>query len=1082
MKNRGFRGVIGWAALLLLFFTQVAYGEKKGDFEVSGGSYSFSGNVLTVSGGDVTVSTSRETSQTIRLTSGRLILNGVQIKVTDVYVSPIEVEGTVEINLAKGSINKFTSAKLEVAGIHVSSKSQVTFTGDGTLIAENTIGGFMGSSSAGIGGQQGTYSCGTIIFDLLGTVTAKGGRMAAGIGTCMTQSANYEASGTILIKNGTINATGGLYAAGIGTGPDGSSGGGVSVTIEGGTVNASGGESCYGISTGVSCQTPVDIFLLGGNVTADIKPHPDSPFKTLVIGPDVSVNGEITNLYNNGFVFSGNPKSATVKGSPVLPAQKKLKINSGETLTVPNGKTLTNNGSIINNGKIDNNGTINGNGKFSGNGLILGNTPSNWSGNTAYITYSANGGNGTVNKTYHKEESISSFPSTEGLSRKGYTCLGWNNIYSATTALESYTVIKGANTLYAVWKPNEINLSSSSETITRTVGETFTEVDLSPNVSNKDDVLGVTFAVKDGKSLPGGFNLTAEGKLTGPNPLTTAMSNKKVIVAVTPKNGAPPADITLTFNIAKGASTISLNKTDYSKTYGEASVDVKTTNTGSTNKVVLSYYTDKDCTADKSSDQPTDADTYYIKAEVAEDDNYNAASVKATFVINKKELIITPNANQFVYKNEADIYAPTYQVGETVNKEQPAFNGKLSWVKGTGDQNIEVGTLTLVDNDAFKAINYDLRLSSSSVTINVLSESLADTYTNVAENLATEVAGSATDGWHKASITLTAPANFKLKAVTNLRDASGWENELVISQEGKYDFKYQLLRDGRDEASASTDQTLSIQLDQTLPELKGAPTINNLTATFTLADAMSGIASYSYQLDGSIGSSEIIKVDGAPKEHSVQITAAAGQHKINFNIWDVAGNMVTISDIAFTLNDPVTPPDNNTDWTPDNNPQPVYYNVTLPDIEGATFDRGAGNHEVEAWSSFIFHLSLAEGYKKDSHPIVTTDRGETIAPRQSDGAYVVKQIRSDVNISVTGIVPDNATGIADINNETRIRVVGRVLHITVSKEAEAYICDMSGRMLPLQKLAPGTNRVNIKSPGIYIIKIIGEKEQKAIVR
>lgn len=1079
MKNRGFRGVIGWAALLLLFFTQVAYGEKLGDFTVSGGSYSFSGNVLTVSGGNVTVSTSGVTSQTIKLSSGRLILNGVKIKVTGGSVSPIEVEGTAEINLAANSTNTLTSTTTGAAGIHVPPNSHVTFTGSGALTAESIVEGTY-SASTGIGGKQETYSCGTIIFDLDGTVTAKGGKRGAGIGTCARGSMGNNVAGAILIKNGTITANGGYCAAGIGTGPDGGSSGGVSVTIEGGTVTATGGELCAGngIGIGYNDKTSFAIFLLGGNVTADVNAN---SLNTVVVGPNVTITGTITDTYTNGFVFSGVPKTATIKGNPILPDGKEMTIDVDEMLTVPSGKTLTNNGSIINNGKIANNGTINGSGQFSGNGLILGNTPSNWSGNTAYITYSANGGNGTVNKTYHKEESISSFPSTEGLSRKGYTCLGWNKTSSATTALKNYTVTKGANTLYAVWKLNEINLSSSSETITRTVGETFTEVDLSPNVSNKDDVLGVTFAVKDGKSLPGGFNLTAEGKLTGPNPLTTAMSNKKVIVAVTPKNGAPPADITLTFNIAKGASTISLNKTDYSKTYGEPLVEVTTTNSGSTQKPTLTYYTNVDCSEGASSDQPTDADTYYIKAEVAEDDNYNAASVKATFVINKKELIITPDANQFVYTNEADTYAPTYQVGETVNKEQPAFKGKLSWVKGTGDQNIKVGTLELVDNDAFKANNYELTLSSPSVTINVLSESLAETYTQAAENLATEVAGSATDGWHKASITLTAPANFKLKDVTNLRAASGWENELVISQEGKYDFKYQLLRDGRDEASASTDQILPIQLDLTIPELKGAPAINNLTATFTLADAMSGIASYVYQLDGSTGSSEIIKVDGAPKEHSVQITAAAGQHKINFNIWDVAGNMVTIFDIAFTLNDPETPPDNNTDWTPDNNPQPVYYNVTLPDIEGATFDRGAGDHEVEAWSSFIFHLSLAEGYKKNSHPVVTTDRGETIKPRQSDGAYVVGTVRSDVNVSVTGIVPDNATGIADIESATRIRVVGHTLHITVSKETEAYICDMSGCMLPLQKLAPGTNRVNIKSPGIYIIKIIGEKEQKAIV-
>lgn len=1078
MKNRGFRGVIGWTVLLLLFFTQVAYGQGTGDFTVSGGNYSFSGNVLTVSGGDVTVSTSKVTSQTIKLTGGKLILNGVQIKVIGGTISPIEVEGIAEINLAVNSANTLTSTTEGAAGIHVPPKSQVTFTGNGTLTVVNEGGN---SASTGIGGKQGTYSCGTIIFDLDGTVTAKGGSRGAGIGTCASLSMGNNVAGTILIKNGTITANGGYCAAGIGTGPDGGSSGGVSVTIEGGTVTAEGGKDdqvIYGIGSGYYCGTPVDIFLLGGTVNASVGPGGGraSSLNTVIVGPDVIITDgkTVTNEYTNGFVFSGTPnKSATIKGNPVFPADKKMTIDAGETLTVPDRTILTNNGLIINNG------TINGNGTITGSGAITGTIPNNWQGNTAYITYDANGGKGAVADTYHKVGKVIEFQSVSGLSKDAYTCIGWNSNKIATTALTEYTVEAGANTLYAIWAKN-VELTSNKQEIIGTVGETFTEVDLSQYIKNEVDVLGVTFAVKDGKSLPGGFNLSKEGKLTAPLKPTEAKLTETVIVAVTPNNGAPPADLTLTFNIAKGISTISIS--DYSITYGEEPVKVATTKTGSTNEVVLSYYTNEDCTNDESSDQPTDAGTYYIKAEVAEDDNYNAASVKATFVINKKELIITPNANQFVYKNEADIYAPTYQVGETVNKEQPAFKGKLSWVEGTGDQNIKVGTLELLDNDAFKANNYELTLSSPSVTINVLSESLADTYTNVAENLATEVAGSATDGWHKASITLTAPADFKLKAVTNLRDASDWENELVISQEGKYDFKYQLLRDGRDEASASGDQTLPIQLDQTLPELKGAPAINNLTATFTLADATSGIASYVYQLDGSIGSSEIIKVDGAPKEHSVQITAAAGQHKINFTIWDVAGNMVTISDIAFTLNDPVTPPDNDADWTPDNNPQPVYYNVTLPDIEGATFDRGAGDHEVEAWSSFIFHLSLAEGYKKDSHPIVTTDRGETIAPRQSDGAYVVKQIRSDVNISVTGIVPDNATGIADIESATHIRVVGRVLHITVLQETEAYIYDISGRMLPLQKLAPGTNRVNIKSPGIYIIKIIGEKEQKAIVR
>lgn len=1070
MKNRGFRGVIGWAALLLLFFTQVAYGEQLGPFNVSGtGTYSYENNVLTVSSGEVKVSTSGETSQTIKLTSGRLILNGVQIKVTGGTISPIEVEGIAEINLAANSTNTLTSTTEGAAGIHVPPNGQVTFTGGGTLTAENT---HSSSSSCGIGGKNGTFSCGVIVFNLTGTVTAKGGGKAAGIGTCMQQSAGYIAYGTILIKQGNINSEGGLYASGIGTGPDGGSEGKVAVTIEGGTVTARAkGSALPGadIGSGYYCQTPVDVFLFGGTVNASVRPGGGnaSSLNTVIVGPDVAITGTVSSNYTNGFVFSGNPKTAIVKGNPIFPADKTLTIGTGETLTVPAGNIL------INEGTINNKGTINGDGAISGN------IPTGWTGKTAYkVSYNPNNGNGTVAATYHLPGIISSFPSTDDLSRDGYTCLGWNETSSATTALESYTVAKGENTLYAVWAKN-VEFTSNPMPITGTVGEAFTEVDLSTNV-NKNAVSGVTFNVKEGSILPTGFSLAETGELTGPNLLTTAMSNQEVIVTVTPKNGAPPADITLTFNIAKGRSTISIN--DYSITYGEEPVKVATTKTGSTNEVVLSYYTNEDCTNDESSSQPTDAGTYYVKAEVAEDDNYNAASVKATFVIKKKELIITPNANQFVYKNEAGTYAPTYQVGGTVNKEQPAFKGKLSWVEGTGDQNIEVGTLELVDNDAFKAINYDLRLSSSSVTINVLSESLAEIYTKATEDIAAEVSKDATDGWHKASITLKAPTDFKLKAVTNLRDASGWEKELVISQEGKYDFKYQLLRDGRDEASASGDQTLPIQLDQTVPELKGAPTINNLTATFTLADATSGIASYSYQLDGSTGSSEIIKVDGAPNEHPVQITAAAGQHKISFNIWDVAGNMATIPDVTFTLNDPVTPPDNDADWTPDNNPQPVYYNVTLPDIEGATFDRGAGDHEVEAWSSFIFHLSLAEGYKKDSHPIVTTDRGETIAPRQSDGAYVVKQIRSDVNVSVTGIIPDNATGIAEIDNETHIRAIDGTLLITIPQPANAIITDTSGRLLRTLQLTPGTTRVEGLHAGIYIVKINGKEGCKVIVK
>ena len=979
MKNRGFRGAIGWAALLLLFFTQVVYGQETGDFTVSSESsnYSFSGNVLTVSSGEVTVSTSGETSQTIKLTGGKLILNGVNIKVTSGTVSPIEVEGTAEINLAASSTNTLTSTTTGAAGIHVPPEKQVTFTGSGTLTAENTISNGYDYSSSGIGGNAGTYSCGTIIFDLTGTVTAKGGIYAAGIGTSSHFSTSV--SGSILIKRGTISATGGKRAAGIGTGPDVVIGGGVTVTIEGGTVTATGGEYCSGIGSGRGCKTPVDIFLLGGTVTADVAPdsfYSSSSLNTVIVGPDVVITEgkTVTDNYTNGFVFTSNPKGATVKGTPAFPADKVITINAGEKLTVPEGTTLTNAGTIINNGTIYNDGTIINNGTITGTGKIL-----------YKVSFEANGGSGTLPDAVYAPVGAFTLPEYSGLSKGGYACLGWNTTDNAVTVLESYTVVAGANTLYAVWVRN-VEFASDTKAITRKVGEAFVEVDLSTNVSNKDAVGGVTFAVKADSSLPDGFSLAADGALIGPDVLTTAMSDKTTTVTVTPQNGAPIKELTLTFNI------------------------------------------------------------------------------------NKKVLVVTPDANQFVYADEVDTYAPTYTFSEALAEQIPAFSGKLGWVDGAGEQNITLGTLVFTDNGSFKAGNYKLELASSPVTINVYQGTLADAYTTAVGEIASEV----TPGWHKSPITLTAPTDFELKAVTDLRSASGWENTLVISKDGEYVFKYQLLRNGRGESSASAEQTLAIQLDQTAPAIKGDPAVSNLTAAFTLTDATSGIASYRYTLDGGQPVADIFVV-GNPKELPVVVSAAAGAHTIVFTIEDVAGNEAATAPVSFTLTDPVPP------VTPPDDTEPTYYTVTLPEVEGAITDPTAGDYNVESYSSFRFRLTLAEGYVNNSKPIVTTDRGETIEPRSSDGAYLIKYMRQDIVILISGIVPDIPTGITGLDVETRIRVAGGTLLISVPQTADAFIIDTSGHTLRTLRLVLGTTRVEGLHPGIYIVKIAGQEGRKVIV-
>ena len=153
----------------------MAWGQQIGDFTVTGdaANYSFSDNKLTVTGGEVTVSTTQQTSQTIQLTGGKLILNGVNINTNQ--APPIEVKEDAEIEVATNSTNTLTSYSAAFAAIHVPEESSVTFTGGGALEAKNTENNNRIASSCGIGGQQGMYSCGNIIFNMTGKIEAIGG-------------------------------------------------------------------------------------------------------------------------------------------------------------------------------------------------------------------------------------------------------------------------------------------------------------------------------------------------------------------------------------------------------------------------------------------------------------------------------------------------------------------------------------------------------------------------------------------------------------------------------------------------------------------------------------------------------------------------------------------------------------------------------------------------------------------------------------------------------------------------------------------------------------------------------------------
>lgn len=167
---------------------------------------------------------------------------------------------------------------------------------------------------------------------------------------------------------------------------------------------------------------------------------------------------------------------------------------------------------------------------------------------------------------------------------------------------------------------------------------------------------------------------------------------------------------------------------------------------------------------------------------------------------------------------------------------------------------------------------------------------------------------------------------------------------------------------------------------------------------------------------------------------------------------------------------------------PDPEPEPTYYTVTLPSVEGAATDPVAGSYDVESWDNFRFYLTLDADYNQ-SVPVVTTSRGETITPRTSDGAYIVKYVRSDLVISIGGIVKNPPpVANAEIQSGTRIFTRDGSLFITTDRPARAQVFALTGQLIRSLDLPAGTTHVDPLTDGIYIVRLSDGTVQKVVVR
>ena len=900
-------------------------------------------------------------------------------------------------------------------GISQGQKGKITIE-SGYIIAK------AGSAGAGIGGSSGGNYKGVITING-GIISANGGEQGAGIGGGFNGD-----GGSIIINNGTINATGGGGAAGIGGGlldyneQYGSS----IILINGGIIKAKGGEDGAGIGGGYSASAG-EITINGGIVEAK------GDNEAVGIGAGSGGNGGRI-IINGGTVNAiGGTYSSAGIGTDGWG-------DKGSFSTGTNGNAFIIASSI--NANIDN---------------------SQWQG----IIFEGNDGSIYGSPTLFTDAVI---PEGKTLSINTLQTLTVNSgvtlVNIGTINNDSGGSIVNSGTI--------LNVAPGNITGTPPDNAAKTGFAVTWHLNYDDAPSEEIQYIESGKKLsdpifsPKGYAFDGwYTKATDGTPITTisapvdAYANWKSNMSATEINAFPTIS-----NFTYSGKAISITAPD---------VMDKANNSKITDaalsyliKDILGSYSEttaENSGADATGGAPIYAGDYKVIASyVGDDSHYKADDQEATFIINKKALQVIPDQDQKLYADET----PTYKVEGAVNGDVPEFEGVLT-IEGT----------TIVAGNDFKLKAPFDRNYSFTITGDVSVTILGD---KVAEATATKSSMAEYGGWHTGAVTITAPEGFKIAFISSrLKSALTFEDNFIWDNavDGCHIITYALQRQ-LGEMQEFAGKTIEVKLDKQDPYLANEkPQTSDLSATFTLKDDGSGIASYSYTLNGS---NQSVTVDNAPQELSFNVAGKNGDNAMTLTITDIAGHTKIYNDISFALTAEPEPEDPDDPVIPDDpDPTPVIYTVILPVTEGVTFSPAAGRYYVNADNDFVFSLTIDEGYREQSHPVVTLSDGTILEPDAS-GRYTIAGLSSDQVILVSGIEKDTPVANEALSAGAQLTVFRNAFRLQTDRAATLYIFTINGRLDRSIPVAPGETRVGDLPSGAYILCLSSGERWKVIMR
>ena len=311
----------------------------------------------------------------------------------------------------------------------------------------------------------------------------------------------------------------------------------------------------------------------------------------------------------------------------------------------------------------------------------------------------------------------------------------------------------------------------------------------------------------------------------------------------------------------------------------------------------------------------------------------------------------------------------------------------------------------------------------------------------------------------QTSTTTTTDVTLNYNTITNegtLRDETG----LVTSVEGSAALSIEKIPDATVQEGGTVTLTATANVEV------------NVTVTFQWQRLVDGV--WQNVPETEQAAMLLRSAETAPQTDQLVVSAAdAGQYRCLITrtepVEGTDDKEVSTTLTAYATVTVTEAPEPEPEPEPEPDPEPSYYDVTLPEVEGATI-KPLGSTSVIEGGTFRFTIEIEEGYIADN--LLVRANGPAITP-DANGVYSVT-VWGDVEIVVTGIEPDPTVGVEDVD-DLSLKVwssEGR-LHIRTPKADRAYIVTFGGRVYKIQELPAGETAIPMPR-GAYIIYVGGE--------